>query len=46
MTSIDNLEIIAGFGYEVNPDEAEELGAFVEDAMDFEDIVDAIEDEV
>ncbi|MFA6760278.1 MAG: hypothetical protein WCR69_04460 [Sulfuricurvum sp.] len=44
-TSIDKLPITLGFGYEVDPIEAEELGAFVEDAIDFEDVEEAIEDE-
>lgn len=44
-TSIDKLPIVPGFGYEVDPDEAEELGAFIEDAIDFEDVEEAIEDE-
>lgn len=37
--------ITPGHPYEVEPDEAEELGAFTEDAMEFEDIAEAIEEE-
>lgn len=45
MKNFKELDTTAGYGYEVDPDIAEELGAFVEEAIDKEDAEEAIEEE-
>lgn len=45
MKEIDDLEITGNFGFEVEPLIAEEMGAFIENALFFEDIEEAIEGE-
>ncbi|NLO16666.1 MAG: hypothetical protein GXZ15_04165 [Campylobacter sp.] len=44
-SEFNNKSITPNFAYEVDPIEAEELGAFIEDAIDFEDVIEAVEDE-
>lgn len=39
------LPLTPGYGYEVDPQEADELGAFEEEAITQEDVEDAVEDE-
>ncbi|MCT7910719.1 hypothetical protein N5912_02650 [Arcobacter lacus] len=43
--NIENLEITPNFSYEVDPETAEELGAFEEDAISQDDVEEAIEGE-
>ena len=43
--NIENLEITPNFSYEVDPETAEELGAFIEDAIFQEDVEEATEGE-
>ncbi len=45
MSNIEDLEITGNFGFEVEPLVAEEMGAFTEDALFFEDVEEAIEGE-
>ncbi|WP_442765286.1 hypothetical protein [Sulfurospirillum cavolei] len=39
------LPLTPGYGYEVTPIDAEELGAFEEEAITKEDVEEAVEDE-
>ncbi|EKT0455030.1 hypothetical protein QDH62_001696 [Campylobacter jejuni] len=45
MKDFKELETIPNFGYEVDPLEAEELGAFKENALSEEDAKEGIEDQ-
>lgn len=45
MKIFNELDLTPGYGYEVDPESAEELGAFEEDALNDDDAKDAIEDE-
>ncbi|HDX6281768.1 TPA: hypothetical protein RPW15_000176 [Campylobacter fetus subsp. venerealis] len=45
MKIFNELDLIPGYGYEIDPELAEELGAFKEDAILEYDIKEAIEDE-
>lgn len=44
-TKFLDLNIVAGYGYEVDPQIAEDLGAFREDAIPFDEIKEATQDE-
>jgi hypothetical protein len=45
MNDFTALPLTPGYGYEVDPQEAEELGAFQEEALSQEDVKEALEDE-
>ena len=45
MKIFNELDLIAGYGYEIDPKLAEELGAFKEDAILDDDVKEALEDE-
>lgn len=45
MSKFEELPITPGYGYEVDAQEAEELGAFQEEALSQEDVEEALEDE-
>lgn len=45
MNDFVELPLTPGYGYEVDPLEADELGAFKEEALSQEDVKEALEDE-
>ena len=45
MKIFNELDLTPGYGYEIEPELAEELGAFEEDAILKDDIKEPIEDE-
>ncbi|WP_297879980.1 hypothetical protein [uncultured Campylobacter sp.] len=45
MDNFNDLELVEGYGYEVDPDIAEELGAFVEAALSEDDAKEAIQEQ-
>lgn len=45
MSNFEGLPLTPGYGYEVDPQEADELGAFEEEALSQEDVKEALEDE-
>lgn len=45
MSNFQELPLTPGYGYEVDPQKADELGAFKEEALSQEDVKEALEDE-
>ncbi len=45
MRKFTDLPLTPGYGYEVEPQEADELGAFEEEALSKEDVEEALEEE-